>query len=72
MTVKLRNVSGAPLHFGTPEGRLVDTDEVVEVKGSLAPKKDQPTDAVVIGEGDDARAYPTATWAVVTTAKEND
>jgi hypothetical protein len=68
VTVKLRNVSGAPLHLGSPEGRLVDRDEVIEVKGNLAKK--QPDDAVVIGEGADARAYPTGTWAVVTT-KEN-
>jgi hypothetical protein len=69
VTVKLRNVSGAPLHLGSPEGRLVDSDEVIEVKGSLA--KEQPDDAVVVGEGDAARAYPTGTWAVVTTSKEN-
>ncbi len=71
MAVKLRNVSGSPLHIHTPDGRVVDHDEVIEVKGNLAPKKDQPDDAIVVGEGDDARAYPTSTWAVVTTSKEN-
>ena len=69
MTVKLRNISGEPLYLGHPDlgGRLVDKDEVIEVDGDLAPKKDQPDDATVVGTGDDARAYPSVTWAVVTT-----
>ncbi len=69
MTVKLKNVSGESLYLGHPDrgGRLVDKGEVVEVDGDLAPKKDQPEDATVVGSGDDARAYPSATWAVVTT-----
>lgn len=67
MTVKLRNISGEPLYLGSPDGRLVDKDEVVEVEGDLAPKKDQPEDATVVG----ASAWPSATWAVVTTKKES-
>jgi hypothetical protein len=66
MTVSLRNISGEPLHVARPDGRRVDPDEVVRVEGSLA--KDQPEDAVVVGEGDDARAYPTSLWAKVTTS----
>jgi hypothetical protein len=83
VTVQLRNVSGSPLHLGTPDGPLVDKDEVIEVKGVLA--KDQPDDAVVIGpdtarsgtgraggpQTEQDRAYPTATWAVVKATKEN-
>jgi len=74
MTVKLRNISGEPIYLGSPDrgGRLVDKDEVVEVDGDLAPKKDQPEDATVVGSGDDARAYPASTWAVVTTAKRSE
>ena len=65
--VTLRNTSGEPLQLG---GRLVDADEVVRVEGSLA--KSQPDDAVVIGDGDEARAYPTSLWSKVATGKSGD
>ena len=50
--------------------RRVAADEVVRIEGRLA--KDQPEDAVVIGEGDDARAYPTSLWSKVATGKSGD
>lgn len=65
--VTLRNISGEPLLLGLRDGRRVDPDEVVRVEGALA--KDQPDDAVVIGTGDDARAYPTSLWSKVSTGK---
>lgn len=68
-TVSLRNISGGPLNLGTSNGRLVQPDEVVHVEGDLAPKKDQVDDAIVIGTGDSARAYPLSTWKQVGTAK---
>jgi hypothetical protein len=69
--VTLRNISGEPLLLGlSPGARRVDPDEVVRVEGTLA--KDQPDDAVVIGEGDDARAYPTSLWSKVATGKTGD
>jgi ethanolamine ammonia-lyase small subunit len=68
--VTLRNISGEPLYLGSPDGRRVDADEVVRVEGSLA--KDQPDDAVVVGEGDSARAYPTSLWSKVATGKSGD
>lgn len=68
--VTLRNISGEPLLLGLREGRRVSPDEVVRVEGSLA--KDQPEDAVVVGEGDDARAYPTSLWSKVATGKAGD
>jgi hypothetical protein len=71
-TVSLRNISGAPLHLGAPAdqgGRLVEADEVIHVEGTLAPKNDQPEDAIVIGEGDSARAWPTTIWKQVGVAK---
>lgn len=68
--VTLRNTSGEPLLLGTTQRRRVDPDEVVRVEGSLA--KQQPDDAVVIGEGDDARAYPTSLWSKVATGKAGD
>lgn len=68
--VTLRNISGEPLYLGVRDGRRVDVDEVVRVEGSLA--KEQPEDAVVVGEGDDARAYPTSLWSKVATGKSGD
>lgn len=68
--VSLRNISGEPLQLGLHGGRRVDPDEVVRIEGPLA--KTQPEDAIVIGEGDDARAYPTATWSKVATGKSGD
>lgn len=68
--VTLRNISGEPLYLGLRDGRRVDADEVVRIEGALA--KDQPGDAVVIGEGDDARAYPTSLWSKVATGKAGD
>jgi len=71
VTVKLKNTSGGALYFGRPDGKRVEADEVVEVEGSLAPKKDQPEDATVVIDGDDARAFPHSTWTV-STAKESN
>lgn len=69
--VTLRNTSGEPLTLGSGFGaRTVDADEVIRVEGALA--KDQPDDAVVIGEGVDARAYPTSLWSKVATGKSGD
>ena len=68
--VTLRNISGEPLLLGLRDARRVDPDEVVRVEGSLA--KEQPEDAVVIGDGDDARAYPTSLWSKVATGKSGD
>ena len=73
MTVKLKNTSGEAIYLGSPltGGRRVEAGEVVEVDGTLAPKKDQPEDATVVKVGDDdARAYPHTVWTV-STAKEN-
>jgi hypothetical protein len=67
VSVTLRNTSGEPLYLGSPDGRRVEPDEVVRIDGALA--KEQPDDAVVIGEGDDARAYPSSLWSQVATGK---
>jgi hypothetical protein len=65
--VTLRNISGEPLLLGVRDARRVDPDEAIRVEGSLA--KDQPEDAIVVGEGDNARAYPTSLWSKVATGK---
>lgn len=77
---KLRNVSGAGLSLFAPEGEAdaitIEPDQVIDVPGELA--AEQPPDAHVVGDGDDARAWPKATWELVTdkpaakpAAKEN-
>lgn len=71
--VTLRNISGEPLSLGVPGAfgaRTVDPDEVIRVEGTMP--KDQPEDAVLIGSGDDARAYPTSLWAKVATGKTGE
>lgn len=69
--VTLRNTSGEPRLLGLQYGsRQVDNDEVVRIEGKLA--DEQPDDAIVIGEGDDARAYPTSTWTKVATGEVGD
>jgi hypothetical protein len=64
VTVSLRNKSGEPQHLGNPAlgSRLVDVDEVIHVEGDLAPAKQQPDDAYLIGSGDDARLWPKSVW----------
>lgn len=68
--VTLRNISGEPLLLGLREGRRVSEGESVRIEGTLA--KEQPEDAIVIGEGDDARAYPKSVWQNVSTGKKGD
>lgn len=68
--VTLRNISGEPLLLGLRDSRRVDPDEVVRIEGVLA--EDQPDDAVVVGEGDDARAYPASLWSKVATGKSGE
>lgn len=68
--VTLRNISGEAQILGVRDARRVDPDEAVRVEGALA--KDQPEDAIVVGTGDDARAYPTSVWSKVATGKAGD
>lgn len=62
MTVNLKNVSGEAIYLGRSDGRRIEDGEVIHVEGKLAAKKDQPEDAVLVGEGDDARLYPLSVW----------
>lgn len=62
MTVNLKNISGDAVYLGRPDGRRIEDGEVIHLEGSLAPKKDQPEDGYVVGQGDDARAYPHSVW----------
>ncbi len=68
MTVSLRNKSGEVLHLGRPDGPRVEADEIVKVDGKVT----ETDDAYVIGEGDDARAYPKSTWVDASPVKKNE
>lgn len=63
---RLKNVSGGELVLfarpGGAEAFAVDNGHTVDVPGEVTA---QLGDAVVIGAGDDARAWPTALWQVV-------
>lgn len=54
---------GAPVHLFKPgadlDSLLVERGQVVEVPGAVAAELD---DAYVIGDGDNARAWPMAQW----------
>jgi hypothetical protein len=54
---------GAPVHLfkpaGDPDELLVEHGQVVEVPGVVVAELD---DAYVIGDGDNARAWPMAQW----------
>lgn len=64
MTVNLKNISGEALHLGRPDGPRIEPGQIIHVDGKLAPKAEQPEDAVVIDEGGVLRAYPALTWSV--------
>jgi hypothetical protein len=63
---RFRNI-GAAAHVykpaGDPDSLFVDAGQIVETPGELAPE--QPADAYVVGEGDQARAWPKALWELV-------
>lgn len=46
-----------------PDSLLVESGQVIEVPGDLAPE--QPADAYQVGTGDDARLWPHAQWSLV-------
>lgn len=65
MSTRFTNISGdgvvlfAPT--GHPDAMQVAADGEVEVPGDITSELD---DAYIVGEGDDARAWPKATWAL--------
>lgn len=49
---------------GYPDSLHVETGQTVTVPGDLA--AEQPADAYLIGEGDDARLWPHSRWQLAT------
>ncbi len=56
---RLKNISGEDRRVGRADGPLVKAGEVTEVDGDVVAEED---DAWIVGEGDDARAWPKSTW----------
>lgn len=65
---KFKNISGEQLHLGRPDGRAIDAGEVIDAGGEV---DDELDDAWIVGEGDDARAWPKATWELVDQAAKS-
>lgn len=62
MAVRLKNVGSAVDLYrpaGDPQSLPVDAGQVVEVPGEIS---GELADAYLIGEGDQARAWPMAQW----------
>jgi hypothetical protein len=59
---RLRSDAAVDLFFpaGHTDSLHVAPGDVVDVPGELAPE--QPDDAFLVGEGDDARLWPKALW----------
>jgi hypothetical protein len=56
---RFKNISGEDRRVGRADGPLVKHGDVTEVDGDVVEELD---DAWIVGEGDDARAWPKGTW----------
>lgn len=64
---RFKNVSGEGRRVGRSDGQLVAAGEVTQVDGAVT----ESGDAYVVGEGDEARAWPKATWELLPEPKSN-
>ncbi|MER7063959.1 hypothetical protein [Streptomyces albidoflavus] len=61
-------MSGEDRRVGRADGPLVGADDVTVVDGEVTGQTD---DAYIVGEGDEARAWPKATWELVPEPKSS-
>lgn len=66
---RFKNKTGDELHMQHAEGPTVGPGEVVQVDGDVVEEID---DAYIVGTGDDARAWPKATWELLKEAAKAD
>lgn len=59
---RFKNVSGEDRRVGRADGPLVEADSVTQVDGDVTEELD---DAYIVGEGDEARAWPKSTWRLL-------
>lgn len=70
---RLKNISGVPVDLyartGEFESYRVEPGDTVEVPGEVTHPKEEGADFFTIGEGDDARSWPLASWEVLGESK---
>lgn len=59
---RFKNVSGEDRRVGQVDGRLVEAGTVTAVSGDVT---EETSDAYIVGDGDEARAWPKETWELV-------
>lgn len=64
--LRFKNISDVDVHVGRLDGPTVEAGKVTAVDGEVT---EQTDDAYIVGEGDDARAWPKATWELLPEAK---
>ncbi|YCK35177.1 hypothetical protein ACNF49_14140 [Actinomadura sp. ATCC 39365] len=57
---RFKNISGEDRRVGRADGPLVEAGKVTVVDGVEV--TEETDDAYIVGEGDEARAWPKATW----------
>lgn len=59
---RFKNVSGEGRHVGRADGPLVEAGTVTQVDGDVTEVTD---DAYIVGNDEEARAWPKATWELL-------
>lgn len=65
---RFKNVSGEDRRVGRADGPLVEAGTVTAVAGEVTQELE---DAYIVGEGDEARAWPKATWELLPEPKSS-
>jgi hypothetical protein len=65
---RFKNISGEDRRFGRAEGPLVKAGDVTAVEADMV---EELEDAYIVGEGDDARAWPKNTWELIPELKSS-
>lgn len=65
---RFKNISGEDRRVGRVDGPLVEAGTVTSVDGEVTGQTD---DAYIVGEGDEARAWPKQTWQLVAEPKSS-
>lgn len=64
---RFKNISGSARHVGRVDGPLVEAGDVTSTDGDLVEEAD---DAYIVGDGDQARAWPKSTWELIPETKK--
>jgi hypothetical protein len=64
---RFKNISGEDRRVGRADGPLVQAGEVATIDEDVA---EELSDAWIVGQGDEARAWPKATWELLKDADD--